>query len=194
MQTWKIHDGSRPSAANGASRTCSSCSSLAIAYIEMPEENTVISRERERVERPRLFVETQPQVFGDRTRPRAVVERHHEDAEEHHRGNCAHPVEMAGRDPVFRARRAHADDFLRAEVGRQEREAADPRRQRAPRLKEVGARLGVALQRHADADDEREIDENERPVERREGHESASVDANRAPKNTAEGSLIGIDR
>ena len=135
---------------------CRIWSSFAIAYIEMPDENTVISANETALKRARLLVEAQPQVFGHRARARAVVERHHEDAEEHHRRDRADPVEVARRDAVLRARRRHADDFLRAEVRREERQPADPRRQRPAGLEEVGAGLGVALEREADAEHERE--------------------------------------
>jgi hypothetical protein len=38
-----MYCGPMPSAANGASNTRRICSSFAIAYIEMPDENTVIN-------------------------------------------------------------------------------------------------------------------------------------------------------
>ena len=113
----------------------------ASAYIEMPDENTRHRRERDRVEAARLLVEPQLEVLGHRARPRAVVERHHEDADEDHRRDRADPVEVAGRDAVLGARGGHADHFLRAEVGREEREAGDPRGNRAAREEEVLARL-----------------------------------------------------
>ena len=70
--------------------------------------------ERHRVEAARLLVEAQLQVLRHRARLRAVVERHHEDADEHHRRDRADPVEMAGHDAVLGARGRHADDLLRA--------------------------------------------------------------------------------
>src|SRR5438309_2339816 len=42
MQTWKMYAGGRPSDANGASKMCRICRSFAIAYMEMPDENTVM--------------------------------------------------------------------------------------------------------------------------------------------------------
>ena len=132
-------------------------------------------RERHRVERARLLVEPQPQVLRHRPRARAVVERHHENPEEHHRGNRADPVEVARRDPVLRARRRHPDNLLRAEVRREERQPADPRGQGAAGLKKVGARLRGAPEREADAEHEREVDEKQRPVERGERHRAALI-------------------
>ena len=40
---WKIQAWGRPSRANGASNTCRVWISLAIAYIEMPDEKIVIT-------------------------------------------------------------------------------------------------------------------------------------------------------
>ena len=152
---------------------CRICSSLAIAYIEMPDENTVISA-NEIALKPRVFSSKRSRRYsGHRARARAVVERHHEDAEEDHRRNRADPVEVAGRDAVLRARRRHADDFLRAEVGRDERQPADPRRDRAPRLKERRARRRPLLQRDADAEDEGEVDQHQQPVEPGQGHQNS---------------------
>ena len=166
-----MYSGPSPSAANGASKMCRICSSFAIAYIEMPDEKTVISANEIALKRARLLVEPQPQVLGHRARARAVVERHHEDAEEHHRRDRADPVEVAGRDAVLRARRRHADDFLRAEVRRDERQAADPRRA-SPGPPERSAVLVVVLrlQREADPQHEAEVDEHQQPVEAT-GHE-----------------------
>ena len=42
-QTEKIYSGPRPMLANGRSKTCRICSSRAMAYMEMPEEKTVIN-------------------------------------------------------------------------------------------------------------------------------------------------------
>ena len=103
-----------------------SCSSSPSAYIEMPDENTVMMAKVMRVEGARLFVEAQLQVFGHGARAAAVVERHHEHAHEQHRGNRADPVEVRRHDAVLGAGSRHADQFLRAEVGREEGQAGDP--------------------------------------------------------------------
>ena len=50
----------------GRSRICSSWSSLAIAYIEMPEENTVMSANETALNGAGLLVEAEPEVFRDR--------------------------------------------------------------------------------------------------------------------------------
>jgi hypothetical protein len=49
-------------------------------------------------------------------------------------GNRADPVKMRGHDAVLRAGRAHADHFLRAEIGGEEGQAGDPHRVETLRL------------------------------------------------------------
>src|ERR1043166_7046741 len=104
-----------------------SSSSLARAYIEIPEEKTVMTA-KDIALNPRVFV---PRggcgVPGPGRGGGAVVERHHEDADEHHGGDRAKPVEVAGHHPVLGARGRHPDDFLGAEVGRDERQPGYPR-------------------------------------------------------------------
>ena len=143
---------------------------MPIAYIEMPEENTVITAKVMRVEAAGLFVEAGFEILGHRAGSRAVVKRHHEDADEHHRRDRADPIEMARRDAVLRARGAHADHFLRAEVGGDERQAGDPGGNRAAGEEEVGARLDRPPQPEADAQDEHEVDRHDGPVDIRKTH------------------------
>ena len=119
---------------------------MAIAYMEMPEEKTVMTAKEMALKAARLFIEAQLQVLGHRARLRAVVERHHEDAEEHHGRDGADPIEVAGHDAVLGAGRGHADDFLRAEIGREEGEARDPGGNGASGQEEVGAAVHVALE------------------------------------------------
>ena len=127
-------------------------------------------RERNRVERARFFVEPQLQVLRDRPGLRAVVERHHEDADEHHRRDRADPVEVAGHDPVLGPRGGHADDFLGAEVRRDEGQTADPGRNRPARQEEVAAGLHVASQRPPDAQHKHEIHRQNQVVDRGESN------------------------
>ena len=129
-------------------------------------------RERDRVQAAGLLVEAHLQVLGHRARLRAVVERHHEDPEKHHRGNRAHPVEMAGRHAVLGPRGGHADHFLRAEVGGEECEPRDPRGNRAAGEKIIRAGLHVAPQREADAQHEGEVHAHDDPVDLAWMHES----------------------
>jgi len=115
-------------------------------------------REGDGVEAARLFVEAQLEILRHGAGLRAVVEGHHEDGEEDHRGDGSDPVKMAGHDAVLGAGGGHADHLLRAEIGGEKSEACDPRRDRAPRKEEIRAALHVALQGGADADDENEVD------------------------------------
>ena len=66
---------------------------------------------------------------------------------------------MRGGDAVFGAAGSHADQLERAEVGGNEREPGDPRRDRTPGQEEVRGRFEVAPQREADADDEAGVSE-----------------------------------
>ena len=69
------------------------------------------------IERAGLLVEPHAQELGHAAGLGAVVEGHHEDADEDHRGDGADAVEVGGLETIFRAGCAHADNFLRAEVG-----------------------------------------------------------------------------
>ena len=122
-------------------------------------------RERDRVEDVRAVVEAQPQVLRHRADLRAVVERHHHEAEEDHRRDRADPVVVDRRDAVLGAVGPHAEHLDRAEVRRDEREAGDPRGQRAAREEVVEARPDVALRREADAEDDDEVRQQDRVVE-----------------------------
>jgi hypothetical protein len=113
-------------------------------------------REGDRVELVRRVVEPQAQVLRHRANLRAVVERHHHEAQEDHRRDCADPVVVDRRDAVLGAVGRHPDHLERAEVGRDEGEAGDPRRQRAAGQEVVEARVDVALghEPHAEHDEE----------------------------------------
>ena len=84
------------------------------AYMEMPDENTVMTAKVIGVQRAGLFVEAEFEVFGDAARAAAVIERHHEDADEQHGGHRADPVKVRGHDAVLGSGRAHSDHLLRA--------------------------------------------------------------------------------
>ena len=124
--------------------------------------------ERAGVERAGLFVEAQAQKLRHRARLRAVVERHHEDAHKDHGRDGADAVEVRGLKAVLGARSAHADHFLRAQVGADEGQAADPGGQRAAGLEEVLARLHVALEGKADAQHKDEVQQHDQPIDRGE--------------------------
>ncbi len=66
---WKMYSGPMPSAANGASKTCRICSSFAIAYIEMPDENTVI-KANETALKARVFSSNRSRRYSGTERAR----------------------------------------------------------------------------------------------------------------------------
>ena len=122
-------------------------------------------RERDRVEDVRAVVEAQPQVLRHGADLRAVVERHHHEAEEDHGRDRADPVVVDRRDAVLGAVGAHAEHLDRAEVRGDEGEAGDPGGQRAAREEVVEARLDVALGGEADAEHDHEVRQQDRVVE-----------------------------
>ena len=157
------------------SQPSSRCSSFAHRVHRDARREDGHHGERNRVQGAGLLVEPQLQVFGDRARAGAVVERHHEQPDEDHGRDRANPVEVRRRDAVFGPAGAHADDFLRAEVRRDERQAGDPGGNRAARQEEVRARLRIALEHHADAQHEREIDQDDRVVDPVELHSPSAA-------------------
>ena len=71
-------------------------------------------RKADRIEAARPLVETELEVFGHAAGLAAVIEGHHEDGQEDHRGDGADPVEVAGGDAVLGAAGPHADQLQRA--------------------------------------------------------------------------------
>ena len=122
-------------------------------------------REDDRVEDVGAVPEAEPQELRNRSDFGAVVEGHHDDAEEDHRRNGADPVVVHGRDPVLGAVGGHADDLGGAEVGGDESEAGDPRGERAPGEQEVRAGPDGASCEDADAQHDHEVDRQERVVQ-----------------------------
>ena len=74
--------------------------------------------------------------------------------DEDHRRDRAHPVEVGGHDAVFGAVAGHADQFLGAEIGRQEGEAGDPDGDRVAGGEEVAAGGDLLAKPPADTEDE----------------------------------------
>ncbi len=79
-----------------------------------------------RAEAARALAEAQLQIAGHRVGLGDVVERHHDDAEEEHRGNRADPVPVRGEDAVLVGGAGPAHEFERSEVGADEAQAGDP--------------------------------------------------------------------
>ena len=88
--------------------------------------------------------------------------------DEHHGRDGPDPVEVARHHAVLGARGRHADHFLGAQVGREERQPGDPGGDRAAREEEVLAAPDVSPQDPADAEHEGEIDDQDRVVDRAE--------------------------
>jgi hypothetical protein len=130
-----------------------------------PEMRTVAIAEGDGVERVRRLVEAKPQVLRDGAHLRAVVERHHHQPEEDHRRDGADPVVMDRRHAVLRAVGCLAEDLQRSEVGGDEGHAGDPRRQPAARQEEVDVGLDRQAGDDADAQDDQEVDREDRVVE-----------------------------
>ena len=107
-------------------------------------------------------------------------------ADEHHRGNRADPIKMTRRDAILGAGSAHADDFLRAQIRRNKRQPADPRRNRPAGKKEVGARPDRPPEPKPDAQYEHQVHRHDEPVDGRKMHDSASLICRReSPTATA---------
>ncbi len=75
---------------------------------------------------------------------------------------------MACHDAVFRAGGGHADDLLRAEIGREKRQAGDPGGNQSSGKKKIRACAHVAFQHKANAEDEGEIDDQNGAVDQTE--------------------------
>ena len=87
--------------------------------------------------------------------------------DEDHRGHRANPVKVRGHDAVLRARCAHPDHFLRAQIGRQKRQAGDPDRHVMAGRQKLARRGDGLAQPPPDANHEAEVereDANNRPL------------------------------
>ncbi len=140
--------------------------------------------ERRGVQRVGRVVEAQAQVVRDAADLGPVVEGHHHDAQEDHRGDRADPVEVHGRDAVLGTVGGHAEDLERAEVGGDEGQAGDPGGQRPAGQEEVEVRLDRQTRDGADPEHHDEVDAEDRVVER------AGVEAQRARGKHGHGRLL----
>lgn len=111
------------------------------------------------------FVEAELEIAGNRMRLRDVVERHHEEAEEEHRGNSSNPVGVRGEHAVFVGGTGPAHELERAEIGGNEAEAGDPGGHFAAGHEEVFAGVRALLQIESDAQDEGEVKSNDGDVD-----------------------------
>ena len=140
-------------------------SSFAIAYIEMPDENTVITANEIALNRASSRRSAASDTRAP-SAPRAVIERHHEDAP----GTPSPGSRRPNRNdwstmPYFAPGRGHADDFLRAEVRRNKRQARHPRGNRPARQEEIACwSSSWRLSATSDAEHEREVNNQDRAI------------------------------
>ena len=136
------------------------------AYRLTPSGEHARRSERQPVEQVSALAEASSQVLGHAVHAAAVVERHHDQGQEQHGRHGTDPVEVHGRDAVLRAVGRIAQYLDGTEVGRDERQPGDPARQRAATEEEVLARGHCSPSRQPDADDDDEIADQQRVVER----------------------------
>ena len=144
------------------------CITLAMANMLTPLISTVM-KPNETAERARAgFTETQFQISRHRVRLRNVVEGHHHQREEQHCGDGADPIPVRGQNAVLIGRSGPAHQFQRAQVCRQEAQSRDPGGHFASGHEEVFAGVGLALQVKADGQYQREVENDNDHVYRRE--------------------------
>ena len=95
--------------------------------------------------------------LGHRAHLGAVVEGHHDHAEEQHGGNRTYPVVVESREAILRTSSGHTHKFSGTEVGRDECQTGNPCGQVTPRKEKVDAARNLASSQHADAQNEAEI-------------------------------------
>ena len=111
-------------------------------------------------------VEAQPEILRDAAYLGAVIEGHHDQAEEDHGRDRADPVVVQGRQTVLRTVGGHPDQFDGAQVGGDERQAGHPRGQRPAGEEEVEAGRHRPPGDETDSQHEDEIDDQDRVVHR----------------------------
>jgi hypothetical protein len=122
-------------------------------------------REAQRDDEVRAFAEALVHELGHRTHAGAVVERHHENAEEHHAGHCADQIVMNGRHANLRAVRGHAQNLSGTKIGRAERQTGDPSGHRTSGEQEVLTGFLLPVDRVSNPDDHSEINSENQPVD-----------------------------
>ena len=122
--------------------------------------------EGDRVHQVRAGTEPAEHELRNRADLRAVVERHHHDAEEQHRRDGAHPEVVHGRQPELRTRGRHPHDLDGPQVGRDEGQPRHPGGERAAREEEVEGVRDATTGHPADREHEPEVDEDDQVVDR----------------------------
>jgi len=122
-------------------------------------------REGQRVHQVCAGTETTAHELRHRSDLRAVVEGHHDDAEEDHRRDGADPEVVHRLHAVLDAVGGHADDLDGSEVRGDEGEAGDPGGQSAAGEEEVDGAGHPPLRSPADAEDEGEEECDQRVID-----------------------------
>ena len=136
----------------------------AMAYILTPLMR-IVMRAKETAESARApSPKRRLRYPGTEMRLRDIVERHHDDAEEKHRGDGADPIPMRGKDAVLVGGPGPAHQFQRAKIRGDEAKARDPRRHLATREKEFFACVRRSLDVEADEDHQGEIDHQDQDI------------------------------
>ena len=120
--------------------------------------------EAQRHDDVRALAEALVHELRHRAHAGAVVERHHEDAEEHHARHGTDQVVVDGRHADLGAVGSHAQDLGGAQVGGAEREACNPRRHRTTGEQEVLGGFLLLVNRIADPHDHGEVDDEDKPI------------------------------
>src|ERR1019366_1359610 len=131
-------------------------SSRPSAYIEIPDENTVMTANASAFS-ARVFSSKRSLRYSGTLRARL--------AQENHRRNRAHPIEVGRHDAIFCATPGHPHQFLSAEIGRQKGEARDPYGHRTAGGKKIPAGGDLASKPPADTEDETEINGKNRVID-----------------------------
>ena len=108
---------------------------------------------------------TQLQVAGDGVRFRDVIKRHHDDAEEQHRGDRADPIPVRGEDAVLIRRARPAEQFERTKIRGEEAEARDPGRHLAAGEEKIFAAFGESSEVKSDGEHHGEVDDDDRHID-----------------------------
>ena len=143
----------------------------AMAYMLMPLIRTVMKANEIEEMAWRALSEAQLQIARDGMRLADVVEGHHHQREEEHRGDGADPVPVRGEDSVLVGIARPAHQFERPEVGRQKREARDPGGHLAPGHEEVFTGVGLLLQVEANAQHQGEVEDDDDQIDWRKMHQ-----------------------
>ena len=148
------------------------CMTFAMANMLTPLISTVMNANETGGQSAARFAETQLQISRHRVGLGNVVERHHHQREEQHRRNGADPVPMRGQNAVLIGRTRPAHQLERAEIGGEKTQSRDPGGHLAARHEKIFAGVGSATQIETDGQYQREIENDDGKIDRRQVHQS----------------------